>query len=76
MFGSGLQVDKGSSSNTRSVYVPPTHGEGYEYFPPPLNGTWENPIGMGVKKKKSKGEGLLLGKNSPFNQIPLLGSIL
>ena len=52
LFGSGLQVDKGSSSNTRSVYVPPTQGEGY--YPPPFNGTWENPIGMGVKKKAKK----------------------
>ena len=52
MFGSGLQVDKGSSSNTRSVYVPPTQGEGY--YPPPFNGNWENPIGMGVKKKSPK----------------------
>ena len=51
LFGSGLQVDRGSSSNTRSVYVPPTQGEGY--YPPPFLGTWENPIGMGVKKKKS-----------------------
>ena len=54
LFGSGLQVDRGSSSNTRSVYVPPTHGEGYEYYPPPFNGNWENPIGMGVKKKSPK----------------------
>ena len=74
MFGSGLQVDKGSSSNTRSVYVPTTtHGDGY--YPPPFLGTWENPIGMGAKKK-SKGKGLLLGKNSPFNEIPIIGSIL
>ena len=51
-FGSGLQVDRGSTSNTRSVYVPPTQGEGY--YPPPFNGTWENPIGMGVKKKAKK----------------------
>ena len=51
-FGSGLQVDRGSSSNTRSVYVPPTQGEGY--YPPPFNRTWENPIGMGVKKKAKK----------------------
>ena len=51
-FGSGLQVDKGTSSNTRSVYVPPTQGEGY--YPPPFNGTWENPVGMGVKKKGKK----------------------
>ena len=87
MFGSGLQVDRGSSSNTRSVYVPqpppPTHGEGYPYnpaslgpmYPPPFIGTWENPIGMGVKKK-SKGKGLLLGKNSPFNSILIIGDIL
>ena len=52
LFGSGLQVDKGSSSNTRSVYVPPTQGEGY--YPPPFIGTWENPIGMGIKKKAKK----------------------
>ena len=80
LFGSGLQVDKGSSSNTRNVYVPQsTHGEGgvYPSYPPPFNGTWENPIGMGVKKKKKpKGKGLLLGKNSPFNSIPIIGSIL
>ena len=77
LFGSGLQVDRGSSSNTRSVYVPPTQGEGY--YPPPFIGTWENPIGMGVKKKakkKSKGKGILLGKNSPFNSIPIIGDIL
>ena len=83
MFGGGLQVDRRGSSNTANVYVPPpppsTHGEGYPYhFPPPFLGSWENPIGMGVKKKKSKskGKGLLLGKNSPFNSIPILGTIL
>ena len=81
MFGGGLQVDRSGSSNTANVYVPhppspPTHGEGYPYhFPPPFLGTWENPIGMGVKKK-SRGKGLLLGKNSPFNSIPLIGDIL
>ena len=85
MFGSGLQVDRRGSSNTANVYVPPpppppsTYGEGYPYhFPPPFVGSWENPIGMGVKNKKtkSKGSGLLLGKNSPFNSIPILGTIL
>ena len=85
MFGSGLQVDRHGSSNTANVYVPhpppqPTHGEGYPYhFPPPFLGSWNNPIGMGVKKKAgrpSKGKGLLLGKNSPFNSIPILGTIL
>ena len=58
MFGSGLQVDRRGTSNTANVYVPPpppsTHGEGYPYhFPPPFLGSWENPIGMGVKKKKA-----------------------
>ena len=52
MFGSGLQVDSQSSSNTANVYVPPAHGEGYPYHsPPPFLGTWENLVGMGVKKK-------------------------
>ena len=58
MFGSGLQVDRRSSSNTRNVYVPPppqsTHGEGYPYGSPPFSGTWENPIGMEVKKKSRR----------------------
>ena len=80
MFGGGLQVDRHGSSNTANVYVPhppppPTRGEGYPYRSPPFIGTWENPIGMGVKKKKSKGKGLL-GKNSPFNSIPIIGTIL
>ena len=52
LFGSGLQVDRGSSSNIRSVYVPPTHGDGY--YPPPFNGSWENIIGMGGGKKSRK----------------------
>ena len=97
MFGSGLQVDRRSSSNTRNVYVPPvTQGKGryfsgYPHRPPPFLGIWEDmekkgPLGMGVaakggavkskKKKKPKGKGLLLGKNSPFNSIPILGDIL
>ena len=58
MFGSGIQVDRGASSNTRNVYVPPpspsTHGESYPYRSPPFFGTWENPIGMGVLKKSPK----------------------
>ena len=81
MFGSRLQVDRRSTSNTKNVYVPPSLGGAYPYQPPPFHGTWENPIGMGVvakggsAKNKAKGKGLLLGKNSPFNSIPILGSI-
>ena len=62
MFGGGLQVDRRGTSNSANVYVPPppppTHGEGYPYnFPPPFIGSWENPIGMGVKKKKAQIQG-------------------
>ena len=56
--GRGLQVYRQASSNTRNVYVPPpvkTHGDGYyPYQSPPFFGNWENPIGMGVKKKRTK----------------------
>ena len=86
MFGSGLQVDRQGTSSVANVYVPAppppqsTYGEGYPYpyRSPPFIGSWKNPIGMGVKKKKPKslGSGLLLGKNSPFNSIPLIGAIL
>ena len=61
---------------------PPKRGRGAPrmgvYSPPPFIGTWDKQAGMGIKKKKQpkKGKGLLLGPNSPFNQIPLLGSIL
>ena len=57
MFGVGLQVDRHSSSNTANVYVPPPPRSGKGYPPPPpppFYGTWENPLGMGVKKKIPK----------------------
>ena len=65
MFGGGLQVDRRGSSNTANVYLPhpppppppppkTSHGEGYPYRSPLFIGTWENPIGMGVKKKSPK----------------------
>ena len=56
--------------------------------PPPFIGSWKDygiPVGMGMPKKKNcsckkkrsqAGKGLLLGKNSPFTGIPLLGAIL
>ena len=51
------------------------------YQPPPFFGTLDqsgNTVGMGMKKKKQKktGKGLLLGKNSPFKNIPLLNILL
>ena len=59
LFGKGLQADRTGSANTTSVYVPDTtNGHGmynpYPYMSPPFFGTWENPVGMGVKKKKER----------------------
>ena len=56
LTGKGLQADRTGSANTTSVYVPDTtNGHGmynpYPYMSPPFFGTWENPVGMGVKKK-------------------------
>ena len=87
LTGKGLQVDPHVlSSNFHNVYVPPKkHGKGKRKFPyqsPPFYGSWNEPVGLGINKKnrkkgkKKRGKGLLLGKNSPFNGIPLLGAIL
>ena len=82
LTGKGLQADRTGSANTTSVYVPDTTNghrmyNPYPYMSPPFFGTWENPVGAGVKKKKKKkGKGLLLGPNCPFNSIPILGAIL
>ena len=54
----GLQADKTGTTNTMTVYVPENKNEGgrminpYAYMSPPFVGTWNNPVGMGVKKKK------------------------
>ena len=81
LTGRGLQVDNKRSKKSPNVYVPKGGNIVPYQNPPPFIGTWDNPIGMGVKKKtlkrktQKKGKGLLLGKNSPFNSIPLLGAI-
>ena len=57
MFGSGLQVNRQASSNTRNVYVPPvqTRGEGHHpYQSPPFFGNGNNTIRMGGKKDEEK----------------------
>ena len=70
MTGSGVPrigrppKQNGGAAPRLGVYQPP----------PPFFGTWEQ--GGGGSKKKKSGKGLLLGKNSPFNGIPLLGTIL
>ena len=48
-------------------------------MPPPFFSYPPYVTGYGKKKKrpsKKKGTGLLLGKNSPFNNIPILGALL
>lgn len=61
-------------------YAPGTTGMGMQnrpvWFPPTMMNPPVPIIGRGGKKGKQKGQGLLLGKNSPFNGIPLLGDIL
>ena len=89
LTGKGLHVEKSRPRRSVPVYVPTTTtsskgGKGhsmmpYPFQPPPFIGSWDNSmIGLGTKRKKktSRGEGLLLGKNSPFNNIPILGTIL
>ena len=61
LTGKGLQADRTGSANTTAVYVPDTtNGHGminpYPYMSPPFFGTWNNPVGARVKKKK-KGKG-------------------
>ena len=88
MFGSGLQVDKTPPppppNPYSNVYLPHSGGQ-MPLYPQPFYGNWNETIGMGKTKKKEKkktgkgknsGQGLLLGKNSPFSGIPILGSIL
>ena len=88
MFGKGLQVDKTPPppppNSYSNVYLPKSGGQ-FPMYPPPFYGNWNETIGMGKTKKKGKkkttkrknsGQGLLLGKNSPFQGIPILGSIL
>ena len=84
MFGGGLQVDKTpppppppSPNPYSNVYLPQAEGQ-FPKYPPPFYGNWKETIGMGKKleKAKKKGQGLLLGKNGPFNAIPIIGSIL
>ena len=61
--GRGLHVDPFLLTNTRNIYIPKT-GRG-------AGGKAKRK----TKKKKKHGKGLLLGKNSPFNNIPILGAI-
>ena len=77
-----LKALTGKGAPQIGIPPPPKGGSGAPrmgaYYPPPFIGSWpKTQAGMGKKKPtKKKGKGLLLGQNSPFNQIPLLGAIL
>ena len=78
IFGSGLQTPR--KAGGKGLQTPRKAGTGLQvsqkpflWQPPPFYGTWE---GQGRGAKGKKGKGLLLGENSPFNHIPILGAIL
>ena len=78
IFGSGLQTPR--KAGGKGLQTPRKAGTGLQvsqkpflWQPPPFYGTWE---GQGRGAKGKKGKGLLLGDNSPFNNIPILGAIL
>ena len=62
--------NKGGSAPRLGVYRP--------YMSPPYIGSWNKTTGYGKKRKTKKktGKGLILGKNSPFKNIPIIGQIL
>ena len=90
--GQGLQTPRkaGGKGAGQGLQTPRKAGTGLQvsqkpflWQPPPFYGTWgEAPAspwegqGRGAKGKGLQGSGLLLGDNSPFNHIPILGAIL
>ena len=70
LSGKGLQNRCHSGHGLQNRPTPSAYPYGYAPFPPPFIGQW------GDGSKKRTGKGILFGKNSPFNGIPLLGAIL
>ena len=71
-IGIPMAIELASKIFGKGLQVPQKAGMGLQvsqkpflWQPPPFYGSWEG-----------QGEGLLLGENSPFNSIPILGSIL
>ena len=72
-IGIPLALEMGAKLFGKGLTMPRKAGQGLMVMPkppPPFYGNWEG------RGKKKKGRGLLLGPNSPFNQIPLIGAIL
>ena len=54
MIGSGLQVDKASSTKKMSAVFVPQDGGQFPMYPPPFYGNWNDTMGMGKKTGKGK----------------------
>ena len=89
LTGKGLPADRTGTGNTMTVYFrgDTTNGHGminpYPYMSPLFVGTWENPVGMGVKKqKKRKGiaaprkQSIQFNPNSRSNTIKFINKPL
>ena len=71
-IGIPLALEMGAKLFGKGLTMPKKAGQGLAVMPkppPPFYGNW---AGRG----KKKGRGLLLGANSPFQNIPLIGAIL
>ena len=70
-IGIPLPLEMGSKLFGKGMTLPRKAGQGLTTMPkppPPFYGNWQG-------RGKKKGQGLILGDNSPFQNIPLLGTI-
>ena len=70
--GDGLYLHKSG----HSVKIIPIHGRGLQLIPKKLHGVCGNGLFLKHGSNIYDGRGLLLGKNSPFKNIPILGLLL
>ena len=73
IMGNGLYLKKGGcvcrvETDGKGLYLDPVDGSGLRMF--------GNGLYLSQDGEISRGEGLLLGPNSPFRHIPILGAIL
>ena len=70
-IGIPLALEMGSKLFGKGMALPRKAGQGLMTMPkppPPFYGNWQ-------ERGKKKGRGILLGENSPFQNIPLIGAI-
>ena len=73
LIGNGLYLKRGSGvcrieTDVEGLYLGPASGKGFE--------TVENGLYLMKQRGLYDGRGLILGPNSPFKNIPILGMIL